>query len=130
MILLRGRNIWPQDVEWAVEQISPLKSGTTAAIGVEMAGEERLVLLVQSGVAEGERAALTQKIATVLGETLGVSAQIVFVPPHSLPFTSSGKIARSQARQAFLAGDYAAALPVDLPYSSTADFNGAKFTLP
>ena len=71
MILLRGRNIWPQDVEWAVEQISPLKSGTTAAIGVEMAGEERLVLLVQSGVAEGERAALTQKIATVLGETLG-----------------------------------------------------------
>ena len=130
MILLRGRNIWPQDVEWAVEQISPLKSGTTAAIGVEMAGEERLVLLVQSGVAEGERAALTQKIAIVLGETLGVSAQIVFVPPRSLPFTSSGKIARSQARQAFLAGDYAAALPVDLPYSSTADFNGAKFTLP
>ena len=130
LILLRGRNIWPQDVEWAVEQISPLKSGTTAAIGVEIAGEERLLLLVQSGIAEGERTALIQKIDSTLSETFGVNAVIIFLPPRSLPFTSSGKIARAEARRAFLAGEYMTTQAVDHPCASTADFDNAKFTPP
>ena len=48
LILHNGRNIWPQDIEWAAEQVEPLKSGDVAAFAVEGEdGDDDVVVLVQ-----------------------------------------------------------------------------------
>ena len=48
LILHNGRNIWPQDIEWAAEQIEPLRSGDVAAFAVEGEdGADEVVVLVQ-----------------------------------------------------------------------------------
>ena len=41
LILHNGRNIWPQDIEWAAEHIEPLRSGDVAAFAVEGRGWRR-----------------------------------------------------------------------------------------
>ena len=47
LILHNGRNIWPQDIEWAAEQIEPLRAGDVAAFAVENdAGEDEVTVLV------------------------------------------------------------------------------------
>lgn len=106
MILIRGRNLWPQDIEWMAERIAPLASGDTAAIGVPDGDDgERLVLLVQRGIANrDERRALRDALVDAIAGTWGVAARILFVPPRSLPLTSSGKLARAHAKARYLAG--------------------------
>ena len=48
LILHNGRNIWPQDIEWAAERIEPLRSGDVAAFAVEDEnGEDEVIVLVQ-----------------------------------------------------------------------------------
>jgi len=110
LILLRGRNLWPQDIEWALERVEPLGQGDVAAFAVEAGEDEELVVLVQSrlhGDAE-HREGLRTRLATVLSQHFGVSAQLVFLPPRSLPMTTSGKLSRSRAKDFYLRGDYRA----------------------
>jgi fatty-acyl-CoA synthase len=108
LILHNGRNIWPQDIEWAAEQIEPLKSGDVAAFAVEGEdGDDEVVVLVQCRVQDKQDMdMLRQKVAAVVHQTAGVECTIVLVPPKSLPFTSSGKLSRAGARQNYLAGAY------------------------
>ncbi|WP_198174349.1 AMP-binding protein [Mesorhizobium xinjiangense] len=107
VISCRGRNIWPQDVEWAAEHVEPLRPRDVAAIGVENGVEEELVLLVQCGLRDGaERAILTKRVGVAVRKAVGVAGRIVLVPPRSLPFTSSGKLARARARDFYLSGRF------------------------
>jgi fatty-acyl-CoA synthase len=109
LILHNGRNIWPQDIEWAAEQIAPLKSGDVAAFAVEGAdGDDEVVVLVQCRLSvPAEMEALRRDVAAVVHKTSGVDCAIVLVPPKSLPFTSSGKLSRAGARQRYLSGEVA-----------------------
>jgi fatty-acyl-CoA synthase len=109
LILHNGRNIWPQDLEWAAEQIEPLRSGDVAAFAVEGdSGEDEVVVLVQCRLQERqEMEALRHEVAAVVHRSAGVECTIMLVPPKSLPFTSSGKLSRAGARQNYLAGAYA-----------------------
>ncbi len=103
----RGRNIWPEDIEWTVEQIPPLKAGDAAAFGVsDEAGDDRLVVLVQSGLDQGEAEALCHRVRTAISEGAGVICEVVRVPPRSLPLTSSGKLSRQAARLKYLGGQF------------------------
>ncbi|MFC3550366.1 fatty acyl-AMP ligase [Lysobacter cavernae] len=112
LILVRGRNLWPQDVESLVERVAPLSAGDCAAIGIERDGEETLVVLVQRRATDSQSASdLQQRLAAAISQALGVAASIVFVPPRSLPYTSSGKLARARARGQYLAG----VLGIDTP---------------
>ena len=106
LILHNGRNIWPQDIEWAVEQISPLRSGTVAAFAVEgRDGGDEVVVLVECRLAEeAEMSALRRQVSAVVYRSAGIDSEIVMVAPKSLPFTSSGKLSRAGAKTAFLAG--------------------------
>ncbi|MGE0007294.1 MAG: fatty acyl-AMP ligase [Parvibaculaceae bacterium] len=116
LILHNGRNIWPQDIEWAAEQVEPLRSGDAAAFAVEGDdGEDNVVVLVHcrvTGPAEMEE--LRRKIAAVVHQTAGVECTIVLVPPKSLPFTSSGKLSRAGAKDGYLAGAIAEVSPLAL----------------
>jgi fatty-acyl-CoA synthase len=103
----RGRNIWPEDIEWTAEQIPPLKAGDTAAFGVsDDAGDDRLVVLVQSALDGDEAEALCHRVRTAISEAAGVICEVVRVPPRSLPLTSSGKLSRQAAREKYLDGQF------------------------
>jgi len=106
LIILNGRNIWPQDLEWTAEaEIAGLRSGDVAAFSVPMVGEESVVVLVQCRSSDLEvRAALTTAVTDLLRLRHGVEAAVHLVGGHALPQTSSGKLSRSRARTAYLAG--------------------------
>ena len=90
MILHNGRNVWPQDVEWAVERIDGLDAGDAAAFALEVDGREEIVVLVQCRTSlEAEREALRRAIVDVVASTVGTACIVHLVAPRSLPFTSS-----------------------------------------
>ncbi len=107
LILHNGRNIWPQDIEWAAEQIEPLRSGDVAAFAVEGEdGDDDVVVLVQCRLHDDVQVeALRHKVAAVVHHSAGVECKVVMVPPKSLPFTSSGKLSRAGAKQRYLSDE-------------------------
>jgi fatty-acyl-CoA synthase len=107
LILHNGRNIWPQDIEWSVEQLSNLKSGDVAAFAIEgHDGDDEVVVLVECRTLDASlREALRREVAKIVHQSAGVDCTINLVAPRSLPFTSSGKLSRNGARQKYLAGE-------------------------
>ncbi|CAN5575722.1 fatty acyl-AMP ligase [soil metagenome] len=108
LIILNGRNIWPQDLEWTAEaEVESLRSGDVAAFSIPGDGEETVVVLVQARGGDAEtRAALVETVTGVLRLRHSVETQVQLVGAHALPQTSSGKLSRSKARAAYLAGAY------------------------
>jgi fatty-acyl-CoA synthase len=110
MMIVNGRNVWPQDIEWAVEHIDGLRSGDSAAIVVDGAdGGERPTVLVQCRPnAASERERLQAEVKSRVQDAVGIACDIVLVPPRSLPKTSSGKLARARAKAMFMKGEIVA----------------------
>jgi fatty-acyl-CoA synthase len=110
LIIINGRNIWPQDLEWALEDRLALRRGDVAAFSVESpAAGERVVVLIECRTGEPDaRARLVEDAAATLRLTSAVEAEIVLVAPRTLPHTSSGKLSRTKAKAGYLEGAYAA----------------------
>ncbi|HEY7901218.1 MAG TPA: fatty acyl-AMP ligase [Caulobacteraceae bacterium] len=108
LIIVHGRNIWPQDLEWTLErQVEALRSGDVAAFQVSTAEVEQVIALVQCRSREPDkRAGLRAAVAATLRSSHGLDVEVVLAPPHSLPQTSSGKLSRSRARALYLAGAF------------------------
>lgn len=105
LIIVRGRNIWPQDVEHIAEQRPEVRSGDAVAFAVQggSAGEDQAVVLVQSReLDDDKRAALKERIQVRVRQELLVECLVELVPAHTLPRTSSGKLSRSRARSEYL----------------------------
>ncbi len=119
LIIVNGRNLWPQDLEWTIEtEVGVLRSGDVAVFSISRDLGEEVVALVQCRTRDpGEREALAAQVANLIRGRHSVEAIIVLVPPHSLPQTSSGKLSRSQARALYLAGHFAHA-PEPVPASA------------
>lgn len=107
MIIINGKNHWPQDIEWAVEQIAGFKSGDIAAFAITNAnGEEIPAVLVQCRTTDiAERALLHATIREKVRSITGMNCIIELVPPRTLPRTSSGKLSRAKARSQYLSGE-------------------------
>ncbi len=107
MIIINGRNHWPQDIEWAVEQLPGFKSGDIAAFAVTgPAGEETPAVLVHCRVSDPtERGRLRDDIKERVRAITGISPIVELVPPRTLPRTSSGKLSRTKARNLYLSGE-------------------------
>jgi fatty-acyl-CoA synthase len=108
LIIVNGRNVWPQDIEWALEARRIVKSGDSAAFSVDGGEGERVVVAVLARVAGDEaRAALVRDVAGAVREAVVVDCDVVLVPPTmGLPMTSSGKLSRSRTRANYLEGRY------------------------
>ncbi|HEX5080277.1 MAG TPA: fatty acyl-AMP ligase [Geminicoccaceae bacterium] len=111
LIIVHGRNVWPQDLEWAVEQLPGLRRGDAAAFSLDEGpggeGGESVVLLVQCRLTDpAARAQLERDVKAVVQQTAAIECKVVLVRPHGLPQTSSGKLSRSRARQNYLSGAY------------------------
>jgi fatty-acyl-CoA synthase len=104
LIIINGRNIWPQDLEYLAEQQSEVRTGDASAFSVPGPdGEEKAVLVIQCRVSDPiKRARLMERLHGMVRQELGIDCFIELVPPHTLPRTSSGKLSRSGARQDFL----------------------------
>jgi len=104
LIIINGRNIWPQDLEQIVEQQPEFRPGDALAFAVPgVDGADKIVMVVQSREKDaGQLAELSRRLhGLVLGE-MGVDCDIELVPLHTLPRTSSGKLSRSKARLNYL----------------------------
>jgi 1-acyl-sn-glycerol-3-phosphate acyltransferase len=105
IIIRAGRNLYPHELEAAVGEVPGVRKGSVAVFGSPdpTTGTERLVIMAETrerddGAIEG----LRQAVQDVTVDLLGTPADVVaLVPPHSVPKTSSGKIRRSSARQAY-----------------------------
>jgi len=107
MIIINGKNHWPQDIEWAVEQLPGFKAGDIAAFSVTTpGGEETPAVLVQCRTTdEVERAKLREQIRDKVRSVTGMNCVVELVPPRTLPRTSSGKMSRAKARNLYLSGE-------------------------
>ncbi len=108
MIIIRGRNLYPQDIERTMEQSHPaLRPGGAAAFAVEHDGAERLVL-VQELDRRWDTADTAAIIAAIQDQVVAQHEVPVFaialIRHGSIAKTSSGKIQRHACRAAWLAG--------------------------
>jgi amino acid adenylation domain-containing protein len=123
LVILRGRNHYPQDLELTAERSHPdLRPGCGAAFSVEVNGEERLVLVqeVERHRREGF-GELAEAVRRTVAEEHEVQAhEVVLVRVGAVPKTSSGKVQRRLCRELYLAGELAV-----LGRSALADLAGA-----
>jgi fatty-acyl-CoA synthase len=107
MIIINGKNHWPQDIEWAVEQLPGFKAGDIAAFAITTpGGEETPAVLVQCRTSDTEeRARLRDSIRDRVRAITGINCVVELVPPRTLPRTSSGKLSRAKARSLYLSGE-------------------------
>lgn len=116
LIIINGRNIWPQDIEWAVERLPGLRGGDAAAFSVEGLNIENVVVVVQCRLrGADERAALMHDVGATVRAVAGVDCETVLAKPGSLPMTSSGKLSRAASKKQYLDGDYAVTEPAREP---------------
>ncbi|MFT5514583.1 MAG: thioester reductase-like protein [Rhodothermales bacterium] len=109
LIIVRGQNYYPQDIETIVEQASPLiRNGCVAAF--ELQGENGsqevtvgVVAEVSNPKSKPDARAITAAVRSYLNVEVGLLA---FVPSKSVPKTSSGKIMRHRAQEMLLNGEF------------------------
>jgi amino acid adenylation domain-containing protein len=107
LIIIRGRNHYPQDIELTVEQSHPaLRPAAGAAFSVTTAGEERLVIVqeVERQQRQIDVEAVAHTIRQAVADQHGLQCYaIALIKVGSLPKTSSGKVQRHLCRAQFLA---------------------------
>jgi acyl-CoA synthetase (AMP-forming)/AMP-acid ligase II len=130
LMVFRGRNYHPADLEAVIDQCHPMfSSGGAAAFSIQGTDEERLVILIEARASrvrvEGQRA-LEDVVATVVGE-FGISPdEVLLVDRGAIPRTTSGKRQRHLCRERYQSGSLnvlgrwrrasaGAAPPVDVP---------------
>ncbi len=101
VIIVAGRNVFPEDVERRVAEIEGVRAGNVIAFGVE--GRRREGVVVVAEARADDLAAVRGSVAARVRDVLGLAADdIVLVAPGSLPKTSSGKLQRSLCRDRYL----------------------------
>lgn len=105
LIIINGKNIWPQDIEYLAEQQPEVRVGGSLAFSVPNPnGGEICVLKIQCRQADpGKRSELISRLTGIIRGELGIDCYITLVSTRKLPRTSSGKLSRSKARLNFMA---------------------------
>ncbi len=129
IIIVRGRNYYPSDIEWAVTEASgaaAVRRGNVVAFGVFVDGqgrasagaasEEQLVVCCEGHSSEVD--AIRETATAVLASRFGLAVhEVVVAPLASLPRTSSGKPKRRETRQRYLEGSLPRARGVQTAHS-------------
>jgi fatty-acyl-CoA synthase len=103
VIILGGRNVYPQDVERAVNHVDGVRAGNVIAFGTEgRRGKEALIVVAETK--ESEHRAIRDAISSAVYGVVGMPPEeVVLVAPGTLPKTSSGKLQRSLCKSQYLA---------------------------
>ncbi len=134
VIIIYGRNHYPQDIELSVQKSHPaLQANGGAAFSIEVEGEEKLVV-----VQEVERTYIHQlnsdEVVEAINQAISLEHElaihsIVLLKPGSIPKTSSGKIQRSACQQKFLDGSLQNVVFTKCLQKVTTQVKGIKFSL-
>ncbi|WP_437729976.1 MupA/Atu3671 family FMN-dependent luciferase-like monooxygenase [Sorangium sp. So ce1335] len=128
VIILRGRNHYPQDIEQTVEAAHPaVRAGCVAAFALEVDGAERLGVAaeIDPGRAGGDPGAVGRAIQQAIAGEHGLQVHVLaLLPPQGIPKTSSGKIQRRATAQAVSSGTLPELLRVE-GAAEAADGEGA-----
>jgi len=104
LIILNGRNYYPQSIEWELENLEGIRKGNVVAFGVQGERSEELVVVAETRAEALE--ALGQLVRKHLTDTLSLRPRdIVLLEPGSLPKTSSGKLQRRRAKTLYEEGE-------------------------
>ncbi|MDZ7629394.1 MAG: fatty acyl-AMP ligase [Parvularculaceae bacterium] len=107
LIIINGRNIWPQDIEWAVEKVDGVRQGGVAAFSVDDGSGEKIVVVAERrGMSAVALADLQREVAKTIQTAAGAPATVILTKPHSMVLTSSGKLSRAKVKQKYLGGDF------------------------
>ena len=104
MIIVRGLNYYPHDIEVLVEQHKQIRKGCSAAFYTEENGREKLIVVAElkSGGELTDATEINQRVQQYLGILVD---EFVFIKARTISKTSSGKIMRSNMKQRYLTGD-------------------------
>ena len=104
LIIIHGRNIWPQDLEHVAESQPEVRAGDAVAFSApDHEGEEMCVLRVQCRETDPQkRNNLVRRLTALMRLEMSLDCYVELVPIHSLPRTSSGKLSRAKARLDFI----------------------------
>jgi len=109
VVIVNGRNYYPQDIEWEASQVEGIRKGNVIAFGT-MTGtgdRERVVVAFETSVMdEKARQALVAKAREAIQQAVGLTVDdIVPLAPGVLPKTSSGKLQRGKTRELYESGE-------------------------
>src|SRR5580700_6935975 len=106
MIILRGQNYYPQDIEAVVERASSLiRTNCVAAFQIHEDSEPALAIVAE--VKNPKALPDARKIAAAVRSYLNVEVALIsFIAPRAIPRTSSGKIMRHKTKQMWLQGQF------------------------
>ena len=107
VMIIAGENRYPQDVEQSVEGVDPVLRPSNIVFSADIDGEERLIVVhevVGNATPEDTERAFAAIRSTVARDHGLQVFDIVFVRPGGVPKTSSGKVARSSCKDAYLNG--------------------------
>jgi len=106
LIIVNGRNVHPQAVEWTAAEIEGVRRGNAISFSIPGAAGEELVCVVETKLQEEDHEALAKSVREAIQRELSLSPRdIVCLRPGSLPKTSSGKLQRRKCRQQYLNGE-------------------------
>jgi fatty-acyl-CoA synthase len=100
LIIIRGANIHPQDIEWSVAEVPGIRRDNVVAFSSLIDGEEQLVVAAEGNSSDAPE--LRKTVATKVAESHSLKVHhVAIVKVGSLPKTSSGKVQRRRTRQLF-----------------------------
>ncbi|NOT11068.1 MAG: AMP-binding protein, partial [Methylococcaceae bacterium] len=107
LIIIRGRNFYPQDIEQALtEEIPAFIPDGCVAFSISHEDEEQLIVVAEItrvAMRSGDYEAIASAVRKVLAEVCELAAaELVLVQPGTVPKTSSGKIRRQPCKQLYL----------------------------
>jgi fatty-acyl-CoA synthase len=109
VIIVNGRNYYPQDLEWEASRVEGVRKGNVIAFGTMKPthDRERVVLVLETSIPDGEqREALKGEVRRSVQQALGLTADdVVPVDAGVLPKTSSGKLQRAKTRELYENGE-------------------------
>ncbi|MCC6558679.1 MAG: fatty acyl-AMP ligase [Polyangiaceae bacterium] len=109
VIIVNGRNYYPQDLEWEAGRVNGVRKGNVIAFGTMKPhnDRERVIIVFETAVTrEDERQALKGDVRKAVQQALGLTVDdVIAVEPGVLPKTSSGKLQRAKTRELFEGGE-------------------------
>lgn len=106
MIIVAGRNLYPEDAERVTERIPGVRRGNAVAFGMLERAREGLVVMAETKLDGEEAARLARQVAEEVRKALRIAAdQVVLLAPGTLPKTPSGKLQRALTQKLHEAGD-------------------------
>ena len=101
VIIVGGRNVFPEDIERAAAGVEGVRAGNVIAFGSPgRRGRESVVVVAETRA--DDASTVRDAVAACVTDAVGVAAEVVLVRPGSLPKTSSGKLQRSLCKTRYL----------------------------